>query len=279
MTDYAFQVQYRQEYIAEFEQNFSIMRQGTMQETVIKGNQAIFLVSGSGNQSAVTRGVNGLIPYTTASNTQKTATLVEYHAAIERTSFNIFASQGDQKKIMMDASIAMINRNIDSTIITTLDGATNDTGSAVKASIDLIVKARTGLAINDVDLTQEDSIFAAITPAFEGYLYQTTEFASADYVEIKPFAGPAKRMRRWMGVNWMCHNHLTGVGTASEKCYMWHKNALGHAANTKEMDTEVGYEGKQQLSWCRSSIYHGAVILQNSGIVQMVHDGSAYTVS
>lgn len=180
---------------------------------------------------------------------------------------------------MLDGSIATLNRNIDSVIITQLDTATLDTGTAAKASIDLIVKARTGLSLNDVDLTQEDKMFAVITPAFEGYLYQTTEFSSADYVELKPFAGPAKRMRRWMGVNWMVHNHLTGVGTSSELCYMWHQNAIGHAANSREMEVEVGYDAKQQLSWSRATLYHGAVLMQNTGVVQMVHDGSAYTVS
>jgi hypothetical protein len=47
---------------------------------VIKGNQAIFLVAGSGGISAITRGVNGLIPYNTVSNVQNTCTLNEYHA-------------------------------------------------------------------------------------------------------------------------------------------------------------------------------------------------------
>lgn len=65
-----------------FEQNFSIMRAGCVQEAVIKGNQAIFLVSGSGGAVAVTRGVNALIPYNTVSNVQNTATLVEYHAPL-----------------------------------------------------------------------------------------------------------------------------------------------------------------------------------------------------
>ena len=119
-------------------------------------------------------------------------------------------------------------------------------------------------------------MFAAITAAFEGYLMQITEFASADYVEVKPWAGPAKRMRRWAGVNWMVHPNLTGVGTSTEKCFMWHKNSLGHAANSAEMKVDADYERKQQISWTNATLFHGAKLLQTSGIVQMVHDGSAY---
>lgn len=279
MVDYAFQTAYRKEHIAAFEQNYTILRAGCVQEAVIKGNSAIFLVSGSGSATAVTRGVNSLIPYNTVSNVQNTCTLVEYHAPFERTGFNIFASQGDQKRIMLDSSIATLNRNIDNAIITQLDTATNDTGTSTTMSLNLFIKAHVILAANDVDVTQEDKMFAVITPAANGYLMQIPEYASADYVEVKPFAGPARRMRRWGGVNIMIHPHLTGVGTSTEYCYMWHQNAIGHAANSKEMEVEVGYDAKQQLSWSRATLYHGAKLLQNSGVVQIKHDGSAFAAS
>lgn len=279
MPDSAFMSQYRKEHIASFEQKYTLLRTGCVQEAQIKGNTAIFLVSGSGGATAVTRGVSGLIPYTTVANTQYSCTLVEYHAPFNRTGFNIFASQGDQKRIMQEGSVDVLNRNIDQVIITELDTATNDTGSSAKASLNMVIKSRVILANNDVDLTQEDKIFAVITPAFEGYLMQVAEFSSADYVDVKPFAGPVRRMRRWLGVNWMVHSHLTGVGTSTEYCYMWHQNAIGHAANSKDMEVEVGYQGEQQYSWSRASLYHGAKVMQNAGIVQMKHDGSEFTAS
>lgn len=80
MVDSAFQTQYREEHIAAFEQNYSMLRACCVQEAVIKGNQAVFLVAGSGGATAVTRGTNGYIPYGTVSNVQNTCTLLEYHA-------------------------------------------------------------------------------------------------------------------------------------------------------------------------------------------------------
>lgn len=266
----------RKEHIAQFEQNYSILRQTCTREAVIKGNQAVFLVAGSGGIAAITRGVNGLIPYNTVSNVQNTVTLAEYHAPFERTGFNVFASQGDQKRIMQMASVAVLNRNIDTTIIAQLDTATKTTGTATTANLAMVIHARTILGNNQVDLTDEENLFAVITPAFEGYLMQATEFASADYVEVKPFAGPAKRMRRWMGTNWFVHPTLSGVGTSAEKCYMYHKYAVGHAANSNDMDVKVDYDAKQDLSWSRASLFHGATLLQQTGLVQMLHDGSAY---
>lgn len=73
------QTQYRQQLVAEFEEGMSWLRRTTVTEAVIKGNQATFLVGGSGGASAVTRGLDGLIPARTDSLSQPTATLKEWH--------------------------------------------------------------------------------------------------------------------------------------------------------------------------------------------------------
>lgn len=279
MADPVFVTNYRDEHIAAFEQNYSLLRVGCVQESVIKGNQAVFLVAGSGGAVAVTRGSHGLIPFGQTDNTQYTATLSEKHAPFERTGFNIFASQGDQKRTMQMGSVAVLNRDIDQAIIDELDTATNTTGTAVTGSLNLVMKAQTILGNNEVPIDEEDNMFAVITPAFRAYLMQSSEFSSGDYVDIKPFKGPTRKMWRWAGVNWIVHPNLTGVGTSTEKCYMWHRNAMGHAANSKEMDVRVGYDDKQDISWSRATLFHGAKLLQNSGIVQIKHDGSAYVAS
>jgi len=117
MADTAFQVQYRQEFIAGFEQHRSLLSQCVTNEAVIKGNQAVFQVADSGSATAVTRGVNGLIPARADSLTQNTATLVEWHDLVRKTSFNVFASQGDQRRIMQMTSTGVINRKVDDLII------------------------------------------------------------------------------------------------------------------------------------------------------------------
>jgi hypothetical protein len=62
MADTAYQTQYRQEFVAGFEQHVSLLRETVTTEAQIQGNQCIFLVADSGSATAVTRGVNGLIP-------------------------------------------------------------------------------------------------------------------------------------------------------------------------------------------------------------------------
>ena len=281
MADTAFQTQFRDEFVAAFEDRQSLLKSTTVQESVIKGNTATFLVAGSGGATAQTRGVQGLIVARNDDLTQLSATLQEWHDLVRRTDFNLFASQGDGRRIMQESTMAVVNRKIDDIIIAELDTATNDTGTAQTASLDLIVYAQTILGNNFIDLTDEDNLFFVGTPSLRGYLMQTPEFASADFVEVKPMTGPARRFTRWMGFNWIFHSRLTNSvgagGTAtSEQCYAYHRNAIGCAVDTGGVDVKAGYDDEQGYSFARVSAVLGAKKLQNSGIVQVKHNGAGY---
>lgn len=278
-------IQYRKELVAEFEENRSWLSMCAVGEAAIKGNQATFLVAGSGGASAVTRGLNGLIPARADSNTQNTITLTEFHDLVRKTSFNIFESQGDQRGLMQATTRYVLNRRIDQTIVDALDTATATLGAASTISLAKIAQVKVTLGENEVPTDEEDNMFAVATPAVEGYLMQMTEFTSADYVDMKYLDGPTKRMRRWAGFNWIFHPNLTGVGTASEKCYFFHRNALGSVydsrpsvkkggMNMEGLDVQIGYDGEQDYSWARASTFIGSGLLQQSGIVQFLHDAS-----
>ncbi len=279
MADTAFQTQYRQEMIATFEQQQSLLRDTVTTEVEIKGNTATFLVAGSGAATAVTRGVNGLIPARADDNTQTSVTLVEWHDLVRKTAFNVFASQGNQRALMQRSTMAVMNRKMDSDIITELGTATVNTGTAVTASVGLVLRAKTILGNSGVPW--DGNIWGVITPAFEAYLLQTKEFSSREYINGAPIPGadPAWRDRpsvyRWLDVNWIVHPNLSGKGTSAEKCFLYHKSSIGHAVNTGGLQTAVGYDDEQDYSYCRVSAYFGSNILQNSGIVVMNHDGSA----
>jgi hypothetical protein len=278
MASTAFQTIYRQEFVASFEERASLLRSACTTAANITGNSAVFLVAGSGGATAVTRGVNGLIPARSDDLTQNSCALTEWHDLPQRTGFNIESSQGDGRRIMQENSMGVINRKIDSQIIAELDTATQDTGAAAPFSLALVAKAIAILGNAEVPIQEEDNMFGVITPAAHAYLMQIPAFTSADYVEVKPFAGPVRRFRRWFGVNWIVHPNLSGVGTAAEECYLFHRSAIGHAAN-KDVRVAVGRDEEQDYTWARTSIYMGAKLLQNTGVVNINHDGSAFAAS
>ena len=281
MAESAPVIQYREQLVSEFEEGMSWLRQTTVTEAVIKGNQATFMVAGSGGAAATTRGLNSLIPARADSMTQTAATLVEWHDLVRKTRFNIFQSQGDQKRLMQVTTRKVLNRRIDADVITQLDTATNNLGAASSFALSIAAKAITTLGENEVPVEEEDKMYAVATPAVRGYIMQLPEATKIDYVEKKMLVGPARRMMRWAGFNWIFHPNLTGVGTASEKCYFYHQDAVGSAfdkAGTAEgggLDVAIGYNDEQDYSYARASSFTGAKLLQQSGIVQFLHDASA----
>lgn len=270
-----------------FEQGMSLLRHAVTPESVIKGNQATFMVADSGGATATTRGLNGRIPARADNLNQYTATLLEWHDLVERTSFNLFASQGDGRAIMQRTTLKVINKKRDQDILGELQNGTNTTGAAVTASLALVTKAWTILGNNEVPMEEEDNLFFVVSPAFMAYLLQIPEFTKASYVDVailaKDMPGTStkiiRRFRRWAGFNWIPHPNIVGKGTSLEFCFAFHRDAIGHAMNSGEMQALAGYHERQDFSWARTTAFMGSKLLQNKGVVVVKHDGSAYVAT
>lgn len=248
-------------------------------EYMMKGGSAVFCVADTSSTVAKTRGVSGLIPADPLTLTQNTATLAEWHELVRVDGFNIFASQGDLNKPMLRKGMAAVNRKIDDTIRTILDTATVTAGSAQTADVALITKAKGILGLATVPMDGKVTLLG--TPAMTAYLMRTPEFASADYVSSRamenggPAWGDTRGYWNWMGLRYIEDPKLTGAGTSSEKCYMYHSDAIGYAADRGGINVALGRNEEQDYSYARVTVYMGAVKLQNAGIVQILHDGSA----
>lgn len=272
----AAQEQFRRETVDEFEINQSLLRDRVTTEAVIKGETAKFLVAGSGGATAVTRGVNGRIPSRNDSLAQPTATLQEWHDKVERAGFDLFASQGDGEAVMRQSTMAVINRKIDDLILTALATGTLTTngGVATTASANLLLNARTILANNEVPCN-DGNLCAVVSPAFYGFMLQSDQFSSIDFVDAKPNAARGPKIMYWNNMFILEHPNLTGVGTSSATCFVFHKSAIGHAANVAGMGVASGYNEEDDYSFARVSLYMGSVKLQNAGIIKVLHNDSA----
>lgn len=283
MVDTAYQTQYRDEFIAAFEARATLLRETVTTEAVIKGNQAVFLVAGSGGETAKTRGANGLIPARNDDNNQNTVTLREWHDLVRKTGFNIFASQGNQRQIMQMTSMGVMNRKVDDQIVTVLNTGTVTVGAAgATPTVSLFQNGR--VKLSNASVPWDSNITFLCQPSVLAFLEQAPEFANADYVEVKAFAGsdqnPSWRDKpmayRWRNCLIIEHPNLPGKATASEKSFLYHKTAAGHAANTGGMSTAVGYNDEQDYTYARTSCFMEALLLQNAGVVVFTTDGTVY---
>ena len=266
---------YRNEFVAGFEARQSTFRDVVTNEVMVNGTNATFLIVNTGRE-ATTRGPNGLIPAGVDNQSQVTVPLTELHDLVERTKFNVFTDQGDQRRIMQMGGMAVLNRAIDIDIVTALSAATVTAGAAAVITKAIVNKAITKLGNAKVPNSDR---YGAITPAAWSYLSDITSFASSDYVNSRPLVeGMPKpgQMVNWMGVNWFVPDvDLPGQGTSSATCFLFHKSAIGHAVDKGMIDVAGGYNEEQSYYWARHSIFHGAKLLLNAGVVKILNDDSA----
>jgi hypothetical protein len=259
-----------------------LLRETTTTEAVIKGQQAIFLVAGSGGAAAVTRGINGLIPARNDDLLQNTCTLQEWHDLVRKTGFNVFASQGNQRAVMQMTTMAVINRQIDALIITQLNTGTVAIGAAGTIfNVSLFQNGR--VKLSNAAVPWDSGITFLCQPATLAYLEQAPEFTNAQYVDLRPYADddtPSWRDKpmayRWRNTLIVEHPNLPGKGTSSEINFLYHKISIGHAIDTAGIQSPVGYDMEMDYSYARASAYMGALVLQNTGICVITSDGSAY---
>jgi hypothetical protein len=271
---------FREETVAQFEQTMSQLKMATTKENMQSGLSAVFLVSGANGDTATTRGQNGLISYSGRQNTQVTITLKERHAAKSMTGFDVFASQGNQADGLKGDVIGIINRDIDLTVLAALANATQDYGTGTMDLV-TILGAKAILGNNQVPTNEVDNMFGLISPAAEAYMLQIPEFTNAQYVDIKPYAdmNATASYRRWAGINWIVSPLVSGLGTASELLYIWHRRALGHAMSFGAEKVFADYNKEHAYNWARAELYHEAAVLQNAGIIKITHDGSGFVAT
>ena len=274
------QIQFRKETIAEFEQSMSCFRVSASgsyaEERVVSGSKATILVGGTGNASATQRGRDGEIPARKNNRIPRVVTLKEFNDLVHETEFDSFAAQGNGIALMQSGVVKVINRAIDDSIIEALDSSTTIYPGAATSTPnnELISDVLKTLDRADIDTSEQDKMFAAVTPKTWRVLETIPEFASKDYTDVAYYEGPSAKYRKWRGLNWFKSNRLPGVGTATEKNFIYHRDALAFAPNSDDMMVFNGHNEEQGYYWARATIFMGATVLQNSGIVTFRTDDS-----
>lgn len=276
MAETAYSVIYRNQWEAAYERSETLLRDMTTREVMTEGRQATFLIAASGREM-VTRGNNGLIPSSADDLTQITVTLEEKHDLSQKTEFNIFAGQANQREIMIRMGLNTLNREIDRAVLDVLATGTIDIAAGTVFNERVVQNAKAVLGNNDVP--DDGQLFGLLTPSQFEMLMGIDRATSGDYVDRKVLNDTSPKVYEWHGVKWMKHSGLPGIGTASAKNYIWHKSAVGHAMAGSVPSVKAGENDEHDYYYVRHTIYHGAVILQNEGVVVMTLDDTILSAS
>lgn len=267
--------QYREEWIVAFQRGETPLKYAVTKELMISGLTAKFALQGAAGRMT-SRGVNGLIPSRNRTDTQPTITLAEKHSKETQTGFNVFTAPANLRAAMQNAGALSAYREIDYTILDALATATNqyNGGAAIVPTHGKLVDAITDILGEDV--TPEDGITCVWTPKAWGRLMTIPEFASQDFVSEKPLIGYGfAKPKVWMGAMHMMHTGLPGRGTATASNFIFAKAAVGHAIASGEIQVAAGYNDEDDYSYSRHTIFDGATILQQDGVLEVITDDTA----
>ena len=274
---------YRSEAIMGFERKGGLLRQSVTTETMKKGSSLVFVVKDSGSATANTRGYDGNIVPRSMNNNQVTLSMSEWHDLPRMTGYNVFTSQDANPRFAMyETAYDVLGRKQDDDIVTALNTATQGpTDTAISDAFRLLMDGVELLGRSNVR-TDGGDIYAVVSHAFMSNLQRVKEFSHAEYVSQKTYddgVQSTNMMWKWNGINIIKFNNLPGVGTATERCFIYHKNAIGHAIDNESFDISVGYNDEQAYSYVRASAFMGAKLLQNSGVKILKHVGNSVSAT
>lgn len=275
-TESTMRIDYSDEWYPDFQRRTSLLKQCVSSRGIVRAKTVTFdKVAVSGR--ADTRLRDGKIPASRPDTSQVTKDIVEHYKKYQIDDFDLFRNNSEYRSMMMSDALAVVNREVDMQIIEELDSTSNEysgsaiTGSALGDFLGLIRNLR------ELDVPSDGMLWGLITPALEMQMMRINQFLSVDYVTIKPAvegAQPVGQYRRWLGVNWLVHQGLTGMGGTAAQCYIFHSTAVGHKDDGKPKFM-AGETNEDDYHWCWARVRHCAKAVTPEGILRFYHNDNA----
>lgn len=274
-TEATMRVVYDDEFHIVYQQDQSVLRQTVNTRGIVNGKTVQFDTGGvAGRMSQKSR--DGTLPYTRPDVNKVQADLVELFKPYSVDDFDLLRNNSSYRNMLMRQGVTSAREEQDYQIIDALSEATTSLSTLDMSNKASVLTMTTALWNNKIP--RDGRVWAAITPNAEAQMMRINEFASVDYNVMKPFAEGAKGIgeyRHWAGVNWVVTPLLTGNGTASAECYIYHQDAIGHVDDGEYM-FRAGTDEKQGMQhWCWSRIRCCSKIIHQEGIRKFVHDDTA----
>lgn len=234
----------------------------------VNGSSAIFQKVGKG--AASTKSAHGMVPVMNLSHTAIEVALQDYYAGdwvdrLDEMKVNI-----DERQVIANAGAYALGRKTDELIITAMSGVSAGqkiADSNVGMTKDKILAAYELLGAADVP--DDGQRFGVVGWKQWSELLKLPEFASADYVgaEDTPWKGTGQA-KFWLGTYWFQHSGLPRDGSDIRSCFWYHRNALGHAANS-DIQTDITWHGDRAAHFVNNMMSQGAALIDESGIVSI----------
>lgn len=274
----SFSRQYERDVHHSFQREGSYLLMTVRRQNNIVGKSTTFQRIGKG--SATTKGRHGVIPPMNQDHTPVECVLEDFYAGDWVDKLDLAKLVHDERMAIAKGGAYALGRKSDSQIIDKLNTTTtagsltsvSTGGAALALMLELVEK------LNSNDVPDDGDRWGIITPRLHSILMTTEQYANSDYVgtDSLPFMRKDK-VKTWMGVNWMTHTDLPGVGTATARSFAYHRSAIGHASgsvdgsnNVEGVDVgaDITWHGDRAAWWILHLMSGGSALIDPTGVAK-----------
>ena len=246
------------------------------------GSTAVFQKIGKG--TATTKARHGTITPMNQTHTAPSCTLADFYAGDWVDKLDEAKTNIQERDAIAKGGAMALGRKVDDQITTVLDTTSQTTITLTVTSIATIraTAVEFAEAAWDNDVPNDGEVYAVVTPRYWSQLSLVEEFASADYVgsdgqvfKQGPKVGKG-RWKDWNGIKWKMQTGLPGAGTATAKCFIYHKEALGYAiaksagnaAGNESVAADITWHGDRAAHFVNHMMSGQACMIDDTGVIE-----------
>ena len=265
-----------------FQRQGSYLKDAVRVKDNVVGSTAVFQKIGKG--TATTKARHGTITPMNQTHTAPSCTLADFYAGdwvdkLDEAKVNI-----NERDAVASGGAMALGRKVDDQITTVLDTTTQTTVTLTVSSIAAIRATAVEFAENawDNDVPNDGQVYAVVTPRYWSQLMMVDQFQRAEYVGTDgqvfrqgPAVGRAK-WKDWQGIKWKMQTGLPGAGTATAKCFMWHKMSIGYAvaqsagnvAGRESVAADITWHGDRAAHFVNHMMSGQACLIDDTGVIE-----------
>jgi len=280
--DTAFITSYEAKVHEVFQRRGSYLKESVRVKDNVVGSTAVFQKIGTG--TATTKARHGTITPMNQTHTAPSCTLADFYAGDWVDKLDEAKTNINERDAIASGGAMALGRKVDSQITTVLDTTTQST---ITLTITSLVNIRaTAIEFAEAawsnDVPNDGEVYAIVTARYWSQLMLLDQFQRSEYVGADGQAfvtGPAigkGRWKDWMGIKWKMQTGLPGAGTATAKCFIYHKQALGYAvaqsagnvAGNEAVGADITWHGDRASHFVNHMMSGQACLIDDTGVIE-----------
>jgi hypothetical protein len=265
-----------------FQRQGSYLKDAVRVKDNVVGSTAVFQKIGKG--TATTKARHGTITPMNQTHTAPSVTLADFYAGdwvdkLDEAKVNI-----NERDALASGGAMALGRKVDDQITTALDATTQTVITLTVTSKAAILASAIEFAEAawDNDVPNDGQVYAVVTSRCWSQLMTIDQFQRAEYVSAEgmslmkgPMVGKGK-WKDWMGIKWKMQTGLPGAGTATAKCFIWHKMAIGYAvaqaagniAGQEAVAADITWHGDRAAHFVNHMMSGNALLIDDTGVIE-----------